>query len=92
MRKLLVTLTLFSLFILGAAVNSFADDYYIMHSGRVVEHRYVYEQPDTSVNFVDPANYDEDEYYYYVDPDDDVRYYYDDDYDDDLIEFEFELF
>ncbi|MEW6144688.1 MAG: hypothetical protein AB1598_06670 [Thermodesulfobacteriota bacterium] len=58
-----------------------------------MEHRYVYEQPDTSVNFVDRADYDEDKYYYYVDPDDDVRYYYyDDDYDDDLIEFEFDLF
>jgi len=63
MRKLIVTLTLLGTLILGAAVSSFADDYYIVHNGRVIEHRYVYEQPDTSVNFVDPVDYDEVDHY-----------------------------
>ena len=91
MKKLIVTLTFVGMLVFGAAANSFADDYYIVHNGRIVEHRYVYEQPDTSVNFVDPVDYDEVDHYYVYPDDDNVRYYYYDD-DDDLIEFEFDLF
>lgn len=101
MRKLILTLTLFGSLILGAAVSSFAADYYYITPSPHLEKRHVYVQPDASVNFVEQnayrnryyyvvpsANADE---YYYVEPEHDVRYYYHDD-DDDHHLIEFELF
>ena len=101
MRKLIVTLTLLSLFILGAAVNSFAADYYYITPSPYLERHHVYVQPDTSVNFVEQNAYRNRYYYtvpssgvneyYYVEPERDVHYYYHDN-DDDHHFIKFELF
>ena len=99
MRKLIMTLTLFSLFILGAAVNSIAADYYYITPSPYSERHHVYVQPDTSVNFVEQNAYRNRYYYvapstgeyYYVEPERDVHYYYHD-HDDDHHFIKFELF
>ena len=99
MRKLIMTLTLLGSFVLGAAVNSFAADYYYITPSPYSERHHVYVQPDTSVNFVEQNAYRNRYYYvapstgeyYYVEPERDVHYYYHDN-DDDHHFIKFELF
>ncbi len=99
MRKLIMTLTLLGSFVLGAAVNSFAADYYYITPSPYLERHHVYVQPDTSVNFVEQNAYRNRYYYvapstgeyYYVEPERDVHYYYHDN-DDDHHFIKFELF
>jgi len=80
MRKFIVILTMLSVFILGAASIGLADDYYYIMPPGYVQHRYVHDPPvyierERNIYYVDPDDYEADQYYY-VDPDDDVELRY----------------